>query len=130
MTSYTPVRMDAKKSKALIVHCADPRFQEAYRAMIDHIGKYHDLVVAPGASKAVAYDEKVIENIKLLHSLHNFEDVHILDHVDCGAFGPVDDERRAHSKMLNAAEKKIKAALPDLKVTYHLLGKDGEIKLS
>lgn len=130
MISYMPVDLHKKKSDALVIHCADPRFQKAYRHVIDQLGKYHDLMVAPGASKAVVDDNKFIGNIKLLHSLHHFESVHIMDHIHCGAFGEIEDELKAHSDTLHRAADAISGALENIKVHIHLLGENSELPLS
>jgi hypothetical protein len=126
---YQPVDMHKKKSEALVVHCADPRFQEAYRKIIDHLGHYYDLVVFPGASKAVVEHQSVMDNIKLLYSLHHFETVHILDHVHCGAFGEIEDEIKAHTKMIKAAIIKIQSAIPGVMVTARLLNEEEAIEI-
>lgn len=129
MSSYQPIELHKKKSDVLVIHCADPRFQNAYRSVVDKLGAYHDLIVAPGASKAVVEDEKLVENVKLLESLHHFEKVHIMDHIQCGAFGEIEDELKAHASMLSLAAKKIKAQLPHLDIVHHLLGEKGELPL-
>lgn len=126
---YPVVDLHKKKSAVLIILCSDPRFQNAYRKATDGLGKYYDLLVLPGASLAVVDDPNLIKNIKLLQDLHHFETVHILDHIDCGAFGPVDDEIQAHSKMLAGAAAKIRKALPEMIVSPHLLGEKGELTL-
>lgn len=128
--SYQPIDMHAKKSQALVVHCSDPRFQDAYRKVTDKLGHYYDLVVFPGASKAIADHSLVLDNIKLLHSLHNFEIVHIMDHVHCGAFGEIKDEIKDHSAYLQKAEEAIKKVLPNVSVSHYLLGENGELELS
>lgn len=129
MKRYKPVNLHGKNSQKLVIHCSDPRFQRAYREMIDSLNRHYDLMVLPGASKA-AHDLRTIENIVLLHGLHGFRQVHIMDHIDCGAFGKIDDEIDTHSKALNRAEKKIKTALPRIKVFKHLLGEHGELELA
>jgi hypothetical protein len=65
----------------------------------------------------------------LLHSLHDFEEVHIMDHVECGAFGKIDDEVDSHSKYLHLAIQKLAKELPVVKVVPHLLGAREEIKI-
>ncbi len=127
--SYPPIDMHAKKSQALVVHCSDPRFQDAYRKVTDKLGHYYDLLVFPGASKAIADHGLVLDNIYLLHSLHNFEVVHIMDHVHCGAFGEVNDEVADHTEYLNKAEEAIGGLLPTVTVTRHLFGENGEIDI-
>ena len=129
MMRYKPVEMSKKKSHVLVVQCSDPRFQEAYKEAIGQLGEYYDLVAFPGASKAIAENNLVIENIKLLHTLHNFDAIHIFDHINCGAFGAVKNEVSAHSNCLQAAEEALKKALPRIKVVPHLFGESEEIEL-
>jgi hypothetical protein len=52
-----------------------------------------------------------------------------MDHVECGAFGKIEDEVDSHSKYLYLAEKKIKENLPQVKVVPHLLGARAELEL-
>jgi hypothetical protein len=129
MVSYKPVNLKKKKSDAIIVHCCDPRFQEAYRQAAEQVSDYYDLMAVPGASKAIVDDPNIIKNIKLLHSLHHFEHVHIMDHIECGAFGAIDDEVDSHSKYLHLAIQKLTKELPGVKVIPHLLGAKEELKL-
>jgi hypothetical protein len=129
MVSYNPVNLNQHKSDALVVHCCDPRFQEAYRQAAEQLSDFYDLMAVPGASKAIVDDPSVIKNIKLLHSLHGFTQVHIMDHVECGAFGKIDDEVDSHSKYLHLAVQQINKALPHVKVEPRLLGASKELKL-
>lgn len=129
MATYAPVEMKRKKSGALILQCADPRFQQAYRQIIDNLGLYYDLVERAGASKGIVENPTTIEEIKMLHNLHDFSEIHILDHVDCGAYGPLENELAAHSQYLKRATELIKKALPNIKVVPHLLGEEEEIRL-
>jgi carbonic anhydrase len=129
MVSYKPVNLNKHKSDALIVHCCDPRFVDADRQSAGQLREFYDLMAVPGASKAIVDDPNVIKNIKLLHSLHDFEEVHIMDHVECGAFGKIDDEVDSHSKYLHLAIQKLAKELPEVKVVPHLLGAREELKL-
>jgi len=129
MVSYSPVNLDEHKSDTLIVHCCDPRFQHAYEQAAHQTSAFYDLMSVPGASKAIAENSSVIKNIKMLHRLHNFKEVHIMDHVDCGAFGKVNDEIETHSKYLHLAEKKINKALPTLTVVSHIFGDSKELNV-
>ena len=128
--SYKSIDMHAKKSQALVVHCSDPRFQDAYRKVTDKLGHYYDLLVFPGASKAIADHTLVLDNLTLLHSLHKFEVIHILDHVHCGAFGEVKDEVKDHADYLKKAEQALVSALPGVSVNHHLLAESGELDLA
>lgn len=127
MTSYKSIDLQKKKSDALVIHCADPRFQGAYQEVISGLGEYFDLLVIPGASKAVVDNPSTIDYMKMLHDLHHFEEIHVMDHIECGAFGQIDDEQRDHSACLHAAKEKIEAALPGVRVTAHLLGQKQEL---
>lgn len=118
---YKSIDMRAKQSQALVIHCADPRFQSAYRKVIDGLGDYYDLLVVPGASKGILDDPAMIKNIKLLETFHHFKKIYILDHIECGAFGPVADEVEAHHRTLTQTTDKIKQAMPKQKVYGYLL---------
>lgn len=130
MADKAMIDMHKKKADAIIIHCSDPRFQSAYRKIIDDMGHYYDLVVFPGASKAIHSHPVVIDNIKLLHDFHNFEEIHILNHVNCGAFGPVEDELKAHSESLREAKKVLEKELPGKKIKVHLVNENAELALS
>ena len=126
---YQPINLRKKKSEVLVVHCSDPRFQTAYRKFIDNLGAYYDLLVIPGASKAVSENPSVMDKIVLLHGLHHFEAVHILDHVQCAAFGEIQDEVKAHLEMMAKATAALEEAIFGIKVNRHLLGDKAELKL-
>ena|SRR3989344_610063 len=121
------VDLDRKKSQILVVHCSDPRFQAAYRHVIDGLGSYYDLLVVPGASKAIVDKHSVVEKIKMLHELHHFETVHILDHTHCGAFGKIDNEFDVHQQMIRKAEEALADSLPDISVKGYLLDEKSEL---
>jgi carbonic anhydrase len=129
MVSYNPVNLKKHKSDALMVHCCDPRFVDAYRQAADQLCDFYDLMAVPGASKAIVDDPNVIKNINMLYGLHNFEEIHIMDHVECGAFGKIDDEVDSHSKYLHLAIQKLAKELPEVKVVPHLLGAREELKI-
>lgn len=124
------IDMKRKKADALIVHCSDPRFQEAYRRHVDELGHYYDLLVFPGASKAIVSHQAVVDNIKLLHDFHNFDEIHIFNHVNCGAFGEVDDEIKTHLDSLKKAKETLNDVIPGKKIKVHLVDENAELKLS
>lgn len=126
---FEKLDLQKKKSNVLIVHCSDPRFQVAYRKLIDNLAQYYDLLVFPGASKPIVEDKSVVNNIVMLHGLHHFETIHIFDHVECGAFGAVEDEKQAHRQMMDEAKADLKKVLPEVKVIGHLVGETAEVKL-
>ena len=124
------VDLKKKKSQALVVHCSDPRFQQAHREIIDSHGHYYDLLVFPGASKAIAENELVVDNIVMLHKLHGFKKICIFDHIECGAFGEIDDETAAHQQMINQAKTRLAKALPGIQIEGHLVGDQEALKIS
>jgi len=124
---YNPVDLNKKKADSLVIHCADPRFQAAFRSVTGGLEIYYDLLAVPGASKAVVNNPSIIDYIKLLASFHHFETIHVLDHVECGAFGPVNDELSEHAKMLAEAAREINKVMPKLTVVPHLLGETHEL---
>jgi carbonic anhydrase len=130
MIKYQPIDLHKKKSDILVIHCSDPRFQDAYHHEIGRINSYHDLLVVPGASKAIVDNLSILDYAKLLQTLHHFTEIHILDHIDCGAFGPVKDEIAAHSASLKAAQDKLVAAMPDIVVKTYLLGEHDKLLAS
>jgi carbonic anhydrase len=129
MINYNPVNLNKHQSDTLIIYCCDPRFQEAYKQAAEQVSEFYDLLVVPGASKAVVDDPNIIKSIQMLHGLHNFSSVQIMDHVQCGAFGKINNEVTDHSKYIHLAEEKIKKTLPDLKVESRLLGAKQELAL-
>lgn len=122
------VDLHKKKSEALLVHCSDPRFQAAYRSVADELGAYYDLLVVPGASKAIVDAQSVVDKIKMLHGLHHFETIHIVDHTHCAAFGEIDDEKKAHRQMIESARKILAGGLPEVSVEGYLLDEDSELQ--
>jgi len=127
LTTYEPVDLEIKKADFLVVNCGDLRFPKAYREVIDNLGGYFDTITVPGASKGIVDYEEPLEYMDVYLGLHGYDTVHIMDHIECGKFGPVDDEQKAHSESIKAAREKIQKAFPQLSVIGHLLGKDGEL---
>jgi hypothetical protein len=129
MLKYPEVDMTYRKSQFLVIHCSDPRFQAAYREVIDSLGEHYDPIVGAGASKKIVENETILPEIQMLHSLHNFDKAYILDHMKCAAFNIAQEkeEKAAHFKTMKAAKEILECAMPGLSVEYHLLGPKAEI---
>ena len=69
-----------------------------------------------GASKAVTDNPSIIGYAKLLQSCTILMKSTFFDHIDCGAFGKMTDEIKAHSASLKAAKRKLQQAITDMKV--------------
>ncbi|HEX5395275.1 MAG TPA: carbonic anhydrase [Candidatus Saccharimonadales bacterium] len=129
---YPPVDLDRKKSDMLVVHCSDPRYQEVYRRFIDEkLNAYFDLAVDAGASKAIISDQGVQDRIRLLHDLHNFKSVHVLDHEQCGAFGQVANELDAHRETMDEAKDVLAGliSLPRIAIKGYLFGQKTAVEI-
>jgi hypothetical protein len=130
MAEYNRVTRDGKPSDALVFHCSDPDFRPAFEEVIQgmDIGKY-DIYDRPAPSKTLAERSSAIEEITVLHGLHGFGRIILLDHIDCGGFGIKDEgeEIARHFEYFAKAQEVVGSSLPSVKLEPHLLGWDSEI---
>lgn len=134
MNSYPKPNLKQKKVDNLVIYCSDHRFQPSFEWLAMNYGiEKADKIVYPGPSKAIA-DESLMPAIKVLESLHNFRNIHIFDHTDCGAFGGLEafggDEQKeaeAHWRSLEAAKAVLNQVLPRVAVIGYLAGSQEEI---
>ena len=123
----------------LTITCIDYRFRSKYAAVIDNEQEgQSDLVVLAGASKAVNDEdtrESVLKQIDIAQRLHGIQTVHILDHIDCGAYGgsasfadDKDGETTMHKTELEKATQVIKERFPDLEVKSAIVDFDEVIR--
>jgi len=104
-------------AKALVLHCIDFRFVHDIVHFLKNLGldgQYDDVSVA-GATKNLVdpYDksdvEFVLRQIQIAKKLHHVDQVILINHLDCGAYGqgtftsPV-EERERHIRDLSAAK--------------------------
>ena len=121
--------MNQHHCDAAVVCCIDFRFQKFIRSWLDQNmkGKTYDLVGFAGATKNL---EAIMQQIKISKKLHCINQVILVHHEDCGAYGNQSTSRH-HIKDLKRAKKRILADFPDLKVDLyylHLNGKFDKIK--
>ena len=117
----------AHNCKALIMHCMDFRFGPEIKIFMQErelLGDC-DLVAFAGAAQNLLkpeFQSFAQRQIDLSKKLHDISEVHLMNHMDCGAYGghaaftDLDAEKVAHTSDLVAAAAIIKAAYPELNV--------------
>ncbi len=119
------------KCKALVISCIDFRFQSKVReyALDKGLEDNYDLIAVAGAIKSIEEDDFLMEQIDISYRLHGIEEIHILSHEDCGAYGGSDsfssqeDEYNTYTSDQNKAEQIILSKYPNLKVFKEILRK-------
>lgn len=125
--------------KALVVHCMDYRFNESLFAYLQKLNLFGnaDLVGWAGSAQPFLDDEGVsfvMKQVRLSHTLHQSSEVHLIQHVDCGAyggsstFGNLSKERAIQAAEIEKARKVITKEFPQMTVIGHLAEiKDGSV---
>lgn len=109
--------------EALIVHCMDYRLQKYLNGWLDKkpgAGNYDRVAIAGGVLDIYP----VLKHIELAVRLHKVRKVILVNHEDCGAYGPAGTFER-HRKDLLEAEQKVHALQMDLRVEKYYLKLDG-----
>lgn len=116
----------------LVISCMDFRFRERVaRWIAENLNNQADLVGAAGASKAIldpVSREFLMNMIKIGRDLHGVKTVHVIDHIDCGAYGGskqhADEpaETDFHAAQLKEAAKLVAEKFPSLVVNTYLMG--------
>lgn len=118
------------KCKALVLHCMDFRFISKineYLASQDLMGNFDDVSVAGACKNFVspqndAERELLLKQIEISRRLHGMEEVILMNHTDCGAYGghaafeSTEAEYRRHVEDMEAAKKMILERWLELKV--------------
>ncbi|MBN8583292.1 MAG: hypothetical protein J0L96_21685 [Anaerolineae bacterium] len=109
--------------EAIVVHCMDYRLQSYINQWLEGtLGKnsYDRAVMAGGVYDV--YD--VIRQVDISARLHGISKVILINHEDCGMYGPGGTEER-HEDDLDKAEDKIRRLFPTLEVDTYYLKLDG-----
>lgn len=121
-------------AKAMVLRCMDYRFVTTLREHLIHLGlkDQYDLVCVAGSAKNMVdpFDPKdpefVMRQIDVAKRLHHIQEVIIINHLDCGAYGKIfsskDEEVKRHEGDLAKAKRLIHDRFPDLKVRMVLAG--------
>lgn len=113
--------------RALVIHCLDFRFIQAIQNHLKEQGLLGnaDLVCAAGSAKNLLDPTSqpfLLRQIELSKKLHGIKEVHLINHLDCGAYGgaaafpEAAAELAAHAKDLQAATERIQQQHPELNV--------------
>lgn len=118
----------------LVISCIDYRFRARVAQWIkDTLGDQADLVAIAGASKAIldeASRATVLHQLEIAVKLHGIERVHILDHMDCGAYGGYtvhvgqEAETQFHAGQCGLAAGVIAAHFPQMIVASYIVNFD------
>src|SRR4029078_536517 len=128
MTDPTPANI-RHETDHLVITCSDHRFQSTISDKLSELDiTSFDRIAYPGASKAVV-DGAITKPILTLKRLHNFQNIHVIDHTDCGGFGGLEafnfdesEEAETHFRSLKKAAKIINTLLPNVVVVEKVIG--------
>lgn len=133
----------ADQCKALVVNCMDYRLVQPVKDFAFSLGlngSYDQVAIAGGVKNLVmaedTYDrEFLVRQIELAKNLHGIEQVILINHTDCGAYGgreafkSEEEEREKHLEDLRGAKKLILEKWLGLEVILFLarIDKEGRI---
>lgn len=110
--------------RAIVVSCMDFRLRKHLREwtikVLDQEG--FDRLALAGGVKNLPF---VLEQIALSVKLHHIDEVYLINHEDCGAYGE-EGTFAKHKKDLLFAKKIIRQKFPKLKIVLYYLKLDGE----
>jgi len=116
-------RRPMHKAQALVVHCIDLRFQRGIQDFLREQGltDKFDPISWPGASQDL---ETVIKGAEVSLRLHDPDEILIIEHEDCGAYGE-DNSEETHRQNAQKLAEALKQIKPSLKVTPLIATFDG-----
>ena len=123
----------------IVISCIDFRFRNKISKKIEETLKGEaDLVSLAGASKSLIdpkSQEVVLTQLQIANDLHHIKTVHILDHMDCGAYGgsakfkSQEEETAMHEEKLREAAGIIKDKFPQLETKLYIVGFDSILEV-
>lgn len=128
------------KAKAVLIHCIDFRFIKAIKDWLERealLGACDEVSIAGGVQiivspKNEAEKELVLRQIDIAKHLHDIDEVILMNHTDCGAYGGRDAfanelaEEQKHELDMREARAIILSKFPELKVRLALAKIHGE----
>ena len=117
--------------RAIVIHCMDFRFTKGLAQYVADQGLVGDadIVGWAGAGKAFldpASQDFALQQVELSHKLHGMIEVHVINHIDCGAYGgsktlgAYDQEHAFQVAELGKVKAVLKARFPHLTFVAHL----------
>ncbi len=116
--------------KALVINCMDFRLQAPLVEWAEKmgLGGRYDLLSVAGSAKDLAghiHREFLLKSVGVAVDLHKADEIHILHHEDCGAYGGKaafasdEEESAVHRRDMEAARETILGRYPAVKVKLH-----------
>jgi carbonic anhydrase len=131
--------MSSHRCKACLIFCMDFRLNEHLAAFLaqqelDRDGA--DIIRVAGAAKNLArpHEERdrhfLIEQLQTSHELHGVRQFYIINHEDCGAYGPEnitdsEEELTVHGKDLRSARTLLQERFPSSEVLTYFMWLNG-----
>lgn len=132
------------KAKNCLVTCIDYRIQ---KALFEWLEKKHklgntDIIEIAGSSRDLvkpinqADESELLKNIQLSVSLHNPDNIIVLDHQDCGGYAqdntisaglPLDTDLAKHTKYLKKTKKILLDLFPDKNIKTMYVSLAGKV---
>lgn len=134
-------RLSEKTAKAMVLSCMDFRFVTDKVNFLNNIGYKDDYSKFVLAGSSLGYNQGEFpewsksfdKHLELATDLHKIDEVIVVDHMDCGAYRILydnksmskEEEYKLHQKNLNKFKSLIHKKFPSLKVTMLLVNIDG-----
>lgn len=130
----------AHQCRAALLFCMDFRFHDQLAAFIAAEGLDQDgvdVIRVAGAAKNLARPgrdrdrEFVLEQVKTSRRIHQVRQIYLVNHEDCGAYGPEDipdtaEELAIHRKDLLAAAGMLKGLFGELEILPYYMWLSGQ----
>jgi len=111
--------------RALVVSCMDFRLRKYLRKWTTQTIKGgFDRVAIAGGVKNLPF---ILDQVELSHKLHHIDEVYLINHEDCGAYGE-EGSFLKHKKDLLFAKRIIEEKFPQLKIVSLYLKLNGVMK--
>lgn len=119
--------MENHKAEAIVITCIDFRFQEYIQNWLEENfqPKTFDRGAFAGAAKSL---DTILSQIEVASRLHHVKKAVIINHEDCGAYGP-EGHIDHHIRDLKHVEKQVLEQFPNLEVETYYLHLDGVFEL-
>lgn len=132
------------KAKALLIHCIDFRFIKAIKDWLDSegfLGATDEVSLAGVAQILVSPKQEsdrefILRQIDIAKRLHDIDEIILMNHTDCGAYGGRDAftnelvEEEKHELDMREARAFVLSRFPSLKVRLVLSKIDREGKIN
>ena len=124
--------IDRSACTALVLTCSDFRFKSAERAFAEASGLTddYDLIARPGAARLIvaprspAMRDTLLDEVRLLWSVHHFPRILLVNHVSCRAYDDIatsENELALHAEHLQRAASMLAEGYADVRVETYLV---------